>query len=332
MPASKPEIKRVVIIGGTGHVGTYLVPRLVAAGYEVVCLTRGERQPYQSHPAWESVQRMVVDRTAEEKAGTFGQKVQELEPDIVIDMICFTLDSARNLVEALRGQVKRFLHCGTIWIHGPSAQVPTTEDQPRRPFNLYGIQKAAIEAYLLHEARYNGFPATALHPGHIVGPGWEIVNPAGNLKTEVFSKLAQGEELALPNIGMETVHHVHADDVAQIFMQALVHWDKAVGESFHVVSPAALTLRGYAEAVAAWFGQPARLRFLPWPQWRETVTEEDAAITWDHIAHSPNASIAKAQRLLGYQPRYSSLEAIYEAVTWLIQQGRIKTALPSTPW
>ncbi|HIQ05374.1 MAG TPA: NAD(P)-dependent oxidoreductase [Anaerolineae bacterium] len=32
---------RVVIIGGTGHVGTYLVPRLVEAGHEVISLSRG---------------------------------------------------------------------------------------------------------------------------------------------------------------------------------------------------------------------------------------------------------------------------------------------------
>ncbi len=174
-------------------------------------------------------------------------------------MICFTLDSARQLVEALRGTVQHFLHCGTIWVHGPSAVVPTTEDQPRTPFGEYGIQKAAIEAYLLDEARRTGFPATVLHPGHIVGPGWAPLNPAGHFNPAVFTQLAAGEELALPNLGLETVHHVHADDVAQAFERALANWGAAVGESFHVVSPAALTLRGYAEAVAAWFGQPARL-------------------------------------------------------------------------
>ncbi len=40
-------------------------------------------------------------------------------------------------------------------------------------------------------------------------------------------------------------------------------------------------------------------RFLPWEQWRRTVSGEDAGFTWDHIARSPNASSAKARRLLG---------------------------------
>jgi nucleoside-diphosphate-sugar epimerase len=75
--------------------------------------------------------------------------------------------------------------------------------------------------------------------------------------------------------------------------------------------------------MAAWFGRPARLRFLPWPEWRTTVSEEEEAQTWDHIAHSPNCSIAKAQRLLEYRPRYTSLQAVQESVSWLVERQGI---------
>ena len=315
---------RVVVIGGSGHIGTYLIPRLVAAGHEVVTISRSQRAPYQQHAAWKSTQQITLDRDEAERAGVFGQRVRDLKPDVVIDLICFTLPSAQQLVEALRGQVQHLLHCGTIWVHGPSAQVPTTEAQPRHPFGSYGEQKAAIESYLLDQARCHGFPATCLHPGHIVGPGWAPLNPAGHFELQVFTQLARAEELTLPNLGMETVHHVHADDVAQAFEVTMNHWSAAVGESFHVVSSAALTLRGYAEAMAAFFGQPAHLRFLPWEEWRASVSEAAANATWDHIAHSPNCSIAKAQQAIGYQPRYSSLQAVEEAVNWLVAQGQIE--------
>jgi nucleoside-diphosphate-sugar epimerase len=323
-------LMRVVLIGGSGHIGTYLVPRLVLAGHDVTVVSRGQRKPYQQHPAWQMVSQVALDRETEEAVGRFGDSIRDLRPDVVIDLICFTLPSARQLVEALRGQVQHLLHCGTIWVHGPSTEVPTSEAQARRPFGEYGIQKAAIEAYLLDEARRNGVPVTVLHPGHIVGPGWAPLNPAGHFNPEVFSRLARGEELVLPNLGLETVHHVHADDVAQAFMHALDHWSAAVGESFHVVSPTALTLRGYAEAVAAWFGQPAVLRFLPWEAWRATVSAEEATATYDHIAHSPNCSITKAQRLLGYQPRYRSIDAVTEALAWLIDNGIVSPA-PTRP-
>ena len=75
--------------------------------------------------------------------------------------------------------------------------------------------------------------------------------------------------------------------------------------------------------MADWFGQPARLRYLPWEEWKATVAPEEAQATWEHIARSPNCSIDKARRLLGYQPRYSSLQAVQESVSWLIDHGQI---------
>ena len=310
---------RVVIIGGTGHVGTYLVPRLVMAGHEVISVSRQKREPYSPHPAWKSVEQIAVDRIEADKKNTFGGKILDLAPDVVIDMICFTPGSAKSMVEALNGKVQHFLHCGTIWVHGHSQQVPTDEAQARAPFGEYGINKAAIESYLLDFSRRHGFPATVLHPGHIVGPGWMPLNPAGNFNPKVFKKLATGQGVVLPNNGMETVHHVHADDVAQSFMKALSNWNRAVGESFHIVSQQALTLRGYATAMGQWYGKEAQLKFLPWEEWKNSVSQEDADATWDHIAHSPNCSIDKAKRLINYSPRYSSLQAVQEAMKNLFE-------------
>ena len=315
----------VVVIGGTGHVGTYLVPRLVEAGHAVTVVSRGSRDPYSPHGAWQAVQRVTLDRAAEEQAGTFGQKIRALEPDAVIDMICFTLESAQHLVKALRGCVQHFLHCSTCWVHGNTVEIPVSEDQPRRPIGDYGVKKAAIEAYLHGEARSNGFPETCILPGHIVGPGWVPLNPQANFNPDVYAQLARGEAVMMPNQGLDVVHHVHADDVAQLFMKALANWNAAVGESFHAVSPAALNLRGYAESVAAWFGKEADLTFSPFEVWKATVAERDAGASLGHLEHSPNCySIAKGQRLLDYQPRYTSLQAVYESVQRLITDGVIQ--------
>ena len=289
---------RVVVIGGSGHIGTYLVPMLVEKGHAVTNISRGQSQPYLPHTAWNSVEQIVADRDGDD----FGQQVLDLKPDIVIDLICFTESSARHLVESLRGRIQQFLHCGTIWVYGHSTQVPASEDQPRHPYGEYGIQKAAIEAYLLQEARQHQFPATILHPGHIVGPGYAPLNPAGHFNPAVFGVLQRGEQLAMPNFGLETVHHVHAYDVAQGFMQAIKFWNASIGESFHIVSPAALTLRGYAEGVAAWFGKKADLKFLPWEEWKTTVTEHEAGET-------VGAYIAQPQREYRQSPATHRISA-----------------------
>ncbi len=173
-------------------------------------------------------------------------------------MICFGPESALHLAQGLEGRVQHFLSCGTIWVHGHSVEVPTVEEAPRAPFGEYGVRKAAMEAALLDFARRRGFPATVLHPGHIVGRGWVPLNPAGNFNPEVFAAIARGQTLTLPNLGLETVHHVHADDVAQGFVRALGARQASAGESFHLVSPAALTLRGYRRADVRLVRPPAR--------------------------------------------------------------------------
>ena len=309
---------KVVIIGGAGHVGTYLVPRLVEAGHEVVNVSRGVARPYAPHAAWERVAQVVMDRAAEEAAGRFGARIAEMAADVVIDMICFTPASNAMLADALAGKVSQFIHIGTIWVHGAAVTQPSREEDAREPFGDYGVWKSQIEEDLLARARRGALPATVIRPGHIVGPGWAPLNPAGHFNPQIFRDMREGKPLNLPNFGLETVHHVHADDVAQAVMAALTHWSGAVGEAFNAVSPAALTLRGYAEAMFRFFGHEPRLTFAPFDDWKKAVTAEDAQATWEHIARSPCHSIDKGRRRLGYAPRYTSLQAVQESVGRLL--------------
>lgn len=314
---------QVAIIGGSGHVGTYLVPMLVEAGHQVINVTRGQSKPYRENAAWAHVATVEIDREAAEADGSFGKRIAELGADIVIDMICFTPESARHLVEALAGKVQHFIHCGTIWVYGHNTTVPATEDQPLNGFGTYGANKAAIETYLLGKARKDGFPATVFRPGHIVGPGWVPLNPAGHFDVEVFSRIARGQPLVLPNFGLETVHHVHADDLARLVMAIMASRVSAIGEAFNAVSPQALNLRGYAEAMYRWFGHEPHLSYAPYESWKTEQSADNAQATWEHIARSPSHSMAKAKRLLDFAPRWSSLEAVQEAVTALLADGRV---------
>jgi hypothetical protein len=51
---------------------------LVAAGYEVVAVSRGHRDPYEAHGAWAAVKQHTIDRDATEAAGTFGEQIRTL--------------------------------------------------------------------------------------------------------------------------------------------------------------------------------------------------------------------------------------------------------------
>lgn len=322
--------KRVVVIGGSGHIGTFLVPRLVRAGHEVVSVSRGQRAPYVDDPAWADVRRVAVDRDAEDAAGTFGRTVLDLRPDVVVDLVCFTPDSARALVDALRGQVAQLLHCGSIWRWGRSLRLPIVEGAGSPPPDEYGTGKAEIAELLMAETAAGGLSTVSVHPGHIVGPGWEPINPLGNLDPAVWQRIAAGETLQVPGSGAELMHHVHADDVAQLFDLAMAQPEAASGHEFHAVAPTALTVRGYAEIAAGWFGRTAALEPVSWEAFRETTTPAYADASFGHLDRSQCMSIEKARAALGYAPRYQPEEAVLESLRWLLEHGRLEVSRPLT--
>jgi nucleoside-diphosphate-sugar epimerase len=312
---------RIVVVGGTGHIGTYLVPRLVRAGNRVISVSRGAREPYVPAPEWSDVERLVIDRIAEDAAGEFGNRIAALAPDAVIDLLCFTPESAQQLVDALRPTRPLLIHCGSIWVHGPAARVPVTESEPRTGYGDYAAGKVAIEALLHAETLAGGVPSVVLHPGHITGP-WSSITPAGNLDLDVWSQLAKGETLPLPDHGLGILHHVHADDVADAFERALTR-PGAIGASFHVVSEQAMSLRGLAVGVAAWFGREAAIELVSRQEFERRVGVEYAQATFAHVDRSIAASIDLAREVLGYEPRYSTLDALRDSLRHLAAGGQV---------
>ncbi len=319
---------RIVIIGATGHIGSFLVPRLVRAGHDVGVLTRGTRSAYVDAPEWQRVERVTVDREQEDRDGTFGARIAGLRADAVIDLVCFTVDSARAVLDALRGSDTHLVHCGSIWRAGVSHVLPITEANATPPFGEYGEQKDAIARMYKEETASGGVVTTTLHPGHISGPGWVPIGPLGNLDTSVITRLSAGEPVQVPGLGAEAMAHVHADDVAQAFQLAVEHRDSAAGEDCFVTAPTALTVRGYAHLVASWFGQEARLESVTWERFRSTTADDDADASWQHLSRSQVFSLDKTRRVLGYEPTYTAEETVLDAVRWLVGHGEVAVARP----
>jgi nucleoside-diphosphate-sugar epimerase len=303
---------RIAMIGGTGHIGSYLAPLLVRAGHSVVSISRGHSTPYFADPAWDQVEHCHADREAHDKAGTFGPLVAGLQPDAVIDLMCFTPDSARQLLQALQGGGAHLLHCGSVWVYGPRTGALHDETSPRAPFGVYAQWKAQAEALLLDQ---DAVAATVIHPGQIAGRYWWPVNPAGNLHPAVFAQLARGEGLALPDGGTATLHFAHAADIAEAFLRALDARRIAQGHSFNVASPQPVTLRAYAQAVAAWHGSP-------WQAldggWRQHYSPLEVQYAEYFVKYNTGCSSQKAEKLLGWRAAYDGLEAAREGIVHLL--------------
>jgi nucleoside-diphosphate-sugar epimerase len=75
-----------------------------------------------------------------------------------------------------------------------------------------------------------------------------------------------------------------------------------------------MTLRGLAAGVAGWFGREPVLEFTDWAEFERRAGAERAETTRQHTDRSIAASIDRAREVLGYAPRYSSLDALHEAL------------------
>ncbi|MFJ4295652.1 NAD-dependent epimerase/dehydratase family protein [Curtobacterium sp. NPDC089689] len=321
---------RILVIGGSGHIGTFLIPRLVRGGHEVINISRGSRVPYSDSPEWQQVQQVAADREQEDRDGTFAERVAGLNADVVIDLVCFTLDSANKLVDGIRGKVQHLINCGSIWRAGVSHVLPITEANHSAPFGEYGIEKQAIVEMLKEENSRGELTTTSLHPGHISGPGWIPIGPTGNLDKNVWAALSSGAALPVPGLGAESMAHVHADDVAQAFELAVENRAAAAGEDFFVTAADALTVRGYATLGASWFGLEPQLEHVSWEAFRAPLSERDADLSWQHLVRSHAFSIEKANRLLGYSPQYTAGETVLDSVRWLIDNGEVSVDRPLT--
>jgi nucleoside-diphosphate-sugar epimerase len=316
---------RVLVIGGTGHIGSYLVPRLVRAGHQVSVVARHPRpQHAEARLGWGAVDWILADRRAEEQDGSWARRISAIQTEAVIDLICYTPEQHETMYRAFKDRLEHFLHCGTIWAYGPTERAPYEEHFPRRPVGDYGVFKAQIEGTLIDAYRREGFPCTIVHPGHISGRRWLPIDPQGSRDgVAVYRKLARGETVHLPDLGLATLHHVHGDDVSQVFELALTHRESALGESFSAVAPYAMSLLGLCRFVASLFGREPALEFVPLPKLREVVGEQSFATIENHVLHSPCSSIAKAGDRLGYQPRYTTEEIFVECLEYLLESGQL---------
>ena len=313
---------KVLVIGGTGHIGSYLVPRLIRSGFDVTATARSPEPKYAvSAMGWDKVEWLLCDRRAEERDGTWIERMRGVEVDAVVDLIAYSKEQNDTMVEAFKGRVSHFINCGSIWAYGPSLRVPHLEHYPRNPQSDYGKNKTVIENDLMALWSKGDLPATVIHPGHISGRRWMPIDPQGAIAgTDIYKDLATGEEVDLVERGSVPMHHVHGDDVAQVFEQALLRPADSIGQVFSAVAPYALTMNGCATTVARIFGMEPNLKYCSLEDLKDHPSYNCIK---GHVEESVVASSEKAERLLGYRPRYTTEDIYAECVEHMLETGQL---------
>ena len=303
---------KVFVIGASGHIGSYLIPELLKRGHEVTALMRGNKAPYGwNSDIFDKINVINADR------GNFIEenRLSSLKVDVICDLIAYDLESVKKITSQIKNDAF-YLQIGSIWTYENKIYLPVDEDHPKNSKGNYGKQKGLIEDYLLAEAKAGRLRACVVHPGHISGKEWQPINPQGNVDISVFEKIKNGEELVLPYLGLNTLHHIHSYDLANIIAACIEKQEISNGEAFIAVAERAMTLRAICENLYGYYGRKPNLRYVEWQEFLKTVGDEAAADTYDHIYHSPCCTVEKAKRLLGVDIKYSIMDIFFEYIEY----------------
>ena len=303
---------KILVIGASGHIGSYLVKELVNENYEVFAVMRGERQPYDyNENIWSKVKVIKMSRDELCESDVFNAN----HFDVVCDLIAYNLDSVKKILPKINNDAF-YVQIGTIWMYGNKVYLPVDEKHPKNGLEDYGVQKGMIEEYLFDLVRKNKLRATVIHPGHVSGKEWDPINPQGNKDLSLYAKMKKGEEVLLPFLGLTTLQHVHSYDLAKIILACIKNQEIANGEAFNAVCEKAMTMRALCEYVYGFYKQTSKIKYVEWAEFEKNVGDRHAAATLDHATHSPCCSVEKAKNLLGVKLKYSITDIFDEYLTY----------------
>lgn len=237
-----------------------------------------------------------------------------------------TSRGTRRLAEAALGEGGiPFVYCSTCGVHG-EVEPPADETAPYNPGDIYQETKVEAEELVLGLHRERGLPAVVLRPVGIYGPG-----------DRRFLKLFRGvARRRFPLIGDGKVfyHLTHVEDVARGFLRA-AETKAALGEAFILAGARYTTVAELVALIAEKAGvAPPRFHWPSGPVSLASALCEDLCRPLgiepplhrrrlDFFLKNRAFRIAKARRVLGWEPRVDLPEGISGTLDWYRAQGWI---------
>jgi len=219
-------VKRVLVTGGAGFIGSHVADAYLRRGDEVVVLdslVHGKRENVPEGA--EFVELDIRDPAAaelirERRFDIVNHHAAQMDVRVSVEDPRFdasvNVDGLLNVLEASReagvGRVL-FVSSGGV-VYGEPAQRPTPESAPKVPESPYGVTKLAGEQYLYYYHRVHGLEYAALRYSNVYGPRQDPHGEAGVVA--IFStRLIRGEPLTVFGDGEQTRDYVFVGDVVE---------------------------------------------------------------------------------------------------------------------
>lgn len=310
-------MSRVLVTGAAGFIGSHLVNRLLAGGYEVVGVdaftgyySRRRKERNLASAASEAGFRLVegdlllLDLDAllggadcvVHLAGEPGVR-RSWGANFPRYVERNVLTTGRLLDAAGRVGVAKFVYASSSSVYGPDPGRPVGEDYLRRPASPYGLSKLAAEELVGLHARERGVSATILRYFTVYGPRQR---PEMALSRFVFAAL-RGRPVDIYGDGQQRRDMTYVSDAVEATVAALGAPDGIynVGGGTHA------TVDEMLGAVRRVTGAPVEARYGP-------EAEGDVRSTW--------ADSSRARRVLGYEPRVGLDEGLAAQVEWAVRE------------
>jgi nucleoside-diphosphate-sugar epimerase len=305
-------MKRVVITGATGFVGSNLARRLLRDGHEVHLLVRPRHTAWRIDDMRDDVR---LHEVALEETESLTRTVGRIRPDWIFHLAAHGAYSAQtdlrrmiqtnitgtiNLVEAcLSAGFEAFVNTGSSSEYGFKAHAPS-EDETLEPNSHYAVTKAAATLFCRHTAQSRSVHLPTLRLYSVYGPYEEPTRLVPRLITRGLKR--ELPPLVNPNVARD---YVYVDDVSEAYVLAAhKRAEQEPGAIYNVGTGVQTSL---AEAV-----ETARrvLSIEREPRWGSMPEREWDTDTWV-------ADNRKIKAALGWQPQHSFEQGFRLTVEWL---------------
>jgi len=321
---------RYLITGGAGFLGINLTRYLLARGYSVTSLDIAEftypdvKDKVAVHKG--DIRDMAAVDKAVEGADIVVHTAAALPLYKKRDIISTDIDGTRNVLEAAhRRKVQRFIHISSTAVYGVPDHHPLYENDKLVGVGAYGAAKIAAEQACL-EYRAKGMCVTIIRPKSFVGPERLGV-------FAIFYDWAKdGRGFPMIGSGKNRYQLLDVEDLCEaIHLAAAAPVEKA-NDTFNIGAKEFTTMREDYQAVLDYAGRGKKIRGLPAAPIIMTlrVLEKlrlSPLYKWVYETASKDSfvSIEKAEKALGFKPKYSNKEALVHNYQWYLANiGQIK--------
>jgi nucleoside-diphosphate-sugar epimerase len=241
---------RILIIGGTGLISTYITHLLTERGRDQIVLYNRGKSIYDTPPGVKTVKGDRCNYPA------FENQMRDLGIfDVVIDMIGYQPSDGESVVRAFAGRTGHFIFCSTVDVYlKPASRYPYTEAEGYGGLNDYAAKKVILEKTLLAAHTRGDFPLTIIRPAYTYGEGRGPLETFGG-RTLILDRIRRGLPIVVHGDGQSLWVCCHAQDVARTFATA-AGADHTFGKCYHTAGEEWLTWNEYYRQIAEALGAP----------------------------------------------------------------------------